>query len=101
MVALLTLVFEHFGISLQKKVGVQMVDEIGNNTLMGCGFKLVKGAHVASEQGSRTPFPPVPGSSSSEPSVDALLLDQSRLKTGLRMSSLRLRRGEGSECQAP
>ena len=35
---LLTLVFEHFGISLQKKVGVQMVDEIGNNTLMGCGF---------------------------------------------------------------
>ena len=46
---LLTLVFEHFGISLQKKVRVQMVDEIGNNTLMGCGFKLVKGAHVASE----------------------------------------------------
>ena len=80
---LLTLVFEHFGISLQKKVGVQMVDEIGNNTLMGCGFKLVKGAHVASEQGSRTPFPPVPGSSSSEPSVDALLLDQSRLKIEL------------------
>ena len=46
---LLTLVFEHFGISLQKKVGVQMIDEIGNNTLMGCGFKLVKGAHVGSE----------------------------------------------------
>ena len=46
---LLTLVFEHFGMSLQKKVGVQMVDEIGNSTLMGCGFKLVKGAHVASE----------------------------------------------------
>ena len=35
---LLTLVFEHFRISLQKKVGVQMVDEIRNSTLMGCGF---------------------------------------------------------------
>ena len=80
---LLTLVFENFVISLQKKVGVQMVDEIGNNTLMGCGFKLITGAHVASEQGSRTPFPPVPGSSSSKPSVDALLLDQSRLTTEL------------------
>ena len=47
------------------------------------GFKLIKGAHTASAQGLRTPFPPVPGSSFSEPSVDALLLDQSRLKTEL------------------
>jgi len=40
---LLTLVFEHFGIFLQKKVGVQIIDEIGSSTLMGCGFKLVRG----------------------------------------------------------
>ena len=40
---LLTLVFAHFGSSLQKKVGVQMIDEIGSSTLMGCGFKLVRG----------------------------------------------------------
>ena len=38
---LLTLVFEHFGISLQKKV--QIIDEIGSSTLMRCGFKLVRG----------------------------------------------------------
>ena len=80
---LLTFVFEHFGISLQIKVGVQMIDEIGSSTLMGCGFKLVKGDHAASERGPRTPFPPVPGSSSSEPSIDNLLLDQTRLKTEL------------------
>jgi len=40
---LLTLVFEHFGISLQKKMGVQIIDEIGSSILMGCGFKLVRG----------------------------------------------------------
>ena len=80
---LLTLVFEHFGISLQKKVGVQMIDEIGSSTLMGYGFKLIRGDQAASKQGPRTTFPPVSGSSSSEPSVDALLLDQNRLKTEL------------------
>ena len=47
------------------------------------GFKLIKGAHTTSVQGLQTPFPPVPGSSFSEPSVYALLLDQSRLKTEL------------------
>ena len=47
------------------------------------GFKLIKGAHTASAQGLRTPFSPVPGSSSSEPSVDALLLDQTRLQIEL------------------
>ena len=60
-----------------------MIDEIGSSTLMGCTFKLVKGDHAASEQGSRTPFPPVSDSSSSEPFVDHLLLDQTRLKTAL------------------
>jgi len=60
---LLTRVFKHFVVDLKKKVGVQMIDEIGSSTLMGCGFTLVKGP--ASEQGTRTPFPLVPGSSSS------------------------------------
>jgi len=48
---------------------------------MGCGFALVEGR--VSEQGVRTLFPPVPGSSSSGPSIEALLQDQSRLKTEL------------------
>ena len=37
---LLTRVFEHFGMGLQKKVGVQIIDIIGSNTLMRCGFEL-------------------------------------------------------------
>jgi len=75
---LLTLVFEHFGVVFQKNMGVQMVDEIGSSTLMGCDFTLIKGEQIASEQGLRTTFPPIPDSSSSEPYVDALLQDQSQ-----------------------
>jgi len=70
-----SLVFEHFGVVLQKKIGVQMVDETGGSTLMGCDFTLAKGEHTATDQGPRTLFPPVPGTSSSEPYVDALLQD--------------------------
>ena len=51
---LLTRVFEHFGVALKKKIGVQMIDEIGSSTLMGCGFTLVEG--TASEQGTKHPF---------------------------------------------
>jgi len=43
------LVFEHFGVVLQKKVGVQMVHEIGSSTLMEYDFTLVKGEQTASE----------------------------------------------------
>ena len=50
---------------------------------MGCDFTLVKGEQTASEQGPRTPFASVPDTFSSGPSVDALLQDQSRLKTEL------------------
>jgi len=78
---LLTCVFEHFGVDLKKKVGVQMIDKIGSSTLMGCGFTLVE--EPTSEQGTRTPFSLVPGSSSGGPFFDALLQDQSRLKTEL------------------
>jgi len=41
---LLALVFEHFGVELQNKVGTQVIDETGSNTLMECGFDLVQGA---------------------------------------------------------
>jgi len=46
---LLTSVFEHFGIPLQKKVGLQATDEIGSATLVGCGFKVTKGGAAVSE----------------------------------------------------
>ena len=49
---------------------------------MECDFTLAKGEQTATEQRPRTPFPPVPGTSS-EPSIDALLQDQSWLKIEL------------------
>jgi len=38
---LLTRVFEHFGVELQKRVEAQLIDEVDSSTLMGCGFDLV------------------------------------------------------------
>ena len=38
---LLTQVFEHFGVKLQKRVEAQVIDEVASSTLMGCGFELV------------------------------------------------------------
>ena len=70
---LLTAVFEHFGVSLQKKVVVQMADEIGSSTLISCGFKIANGETAASEQGPRTPCTPIPGPSSGSNSLDTLL----------------------------
>ena len=46
---LLTSVFEHLGIPLQKKVGLQVIDEISSGTLIGCGFKVTKGGSATSE----------------------------------------------------
>jgi len=37
-----TRVFEHFGVELKKKVDAQVIDEIGRNIIMGCGFALIK-----------------------------------------------------------
>jgi len=48
---LLSPVFEYFGVELQKKVGAQVIDEIGTSTLMGCGFDLVQDEVAGSEQG--------------------------------------------------
>jgi len=55
---LLTFVFEHLGIPLQKQVGLQVNDEIGRSTLVGCGLKVTKGGSVASEQGSQNTLCP-------------------------------------------
>ena len=60
-----------------------MVDEIGSSTLMDCDFTLAKAEQTASKQGPRTAFAPVPGTSLSGASIDALLQDQSRLNTEL------------------
>ena len=46
---LLTTVFKKLGIPLQKRIGFQVNDEIGNNTLIRCGFKVTKGGNATSE----------------------------------------------------
>ena len=48
---------------LLKKVGMQVTDEIGGSTLLGCGFNVTKDGTVGSEQEPQTPFCPVPGPS--------------------------------------
>ena len=80
---LLTLVFEHFGVELQTRVEAQVIDEVGSSTLMGCGFDLVQEEDPSGEQGLQTPAPPVPSSSSSQPSVEALQQEQQRLQAEL------------------
>ena len=63
-------------------MGLQVTDEIGSNTLLGCGFIVTKGGVPVSEQGPQTPLTAVPGASytSSGPSIDTLLQDETRLK---------------------
>jgi len=80
---LLTQVFEHFGVELQKGVEAQVIDNISSSTLMGCGFDLVQDKDSGSEQGMQTPTPPVPNSSSSSLSVEALQQEQLRLQAKL------------------
>jgi len=48
---------------------------------MGCGYTLVEG--LATEQGVRTPFTPISGSSSARPSVETVLHDQVKMKSEL------------------
>jgi len=52
---LLTKVFEHFGVELRKKVGAQVIDEVGSSTIMGCGFALLKPGDRRTDQGAQTP----------------------------------------------
>jgi len=72
---LLASVFEKLGIPLQKKIGFQVSDEIGNSTLIGCGFKVTKGCSATPEQGLQTPLGPVPSeaSTSNTSTIDTLL----------------------------
>jgi len=74
---LLTSVFEELRIPLQKTLGFQASDKIRSSTLVGCGFKVTKGSSAISEQGSQTPFGPIPGSAatSSMPTFDTLVHD--------------------------
>jgi len=61
----------------------KVTDEIGSNTLMGCGFRVAKGELATSEQGLRTSFPAVSGSSAGSSSFDVVLHNQSQLKAEL------------------
>ena len=61
----------------------KVTNEIGSNTPMVCGFKVVKGKPVTSGQGPRTPFPPIPGLSVGSSSLDVVLHNQSQLKAEL------------------
>ena len=74
---LLTSVFEKVGIPLQKRISVQVSDEIGNNTLFGCVFKVTKGGSSTSEQGLQTSLGPVLSEAStfSTLTIDTLLQD--------------------------
>ena len=72
---LLTKVFEHFGIVLTRRVEAQVIDAIGIDTLLGCGYEVGEGS--VSKQGRRPPRPPVSGQ------VEAVLEDNARLKDEL------------------
>ena len=59
-----------------------MSDEIGNSTLIGCGFTVTKGGSATSEQELQTPLGPIPSeaSTSSALTIDTLLQEQITLK---------------------
>jgi len=68
---LLTWVFEHFGVELEKKVDAQVIDEVDNSTIMGYGFDLIRPGDPSDEQGVQTPIPPIPHPSPSQPAASA------------------------------
>jgi len=80
---LLTQVFEYFRVKLQKRIKVQVIDEIGSSTLMGCGFQLVQGTVHEAEQGAQTPAPPVSRGTANRPSMEGLQQEQQRLQSEL------------------
>jgi len=53
-------VFEHFGVELRKRVDAQVIDEVGSNTIMGCGFVLIKAGDHRTDQGAQAPSVPAP-----------------------------------------
>jgi len=72
---LLTRVFEQFG-----KVDAQVIDEIGNSTIMGHGFALIKAGDHSEDQGVQTPSVPVPRPTSSQPAASPSPLTQQLLQ---------------------
>ena len=66
--------FEQLGIELQKKVVAQSSDEIGLDTLMGCGYEVRAGS--ASKPVRKIPRPLAPA----QPTVEAVLEENYRLK---------------------
>jgi len=66
---LLTKVFEHFGVELKKKVDAQVIDEISNSIIMGCGFAFIKAGDHSEDQGVQTLSVPVPRPITSQPAA--------------------------------
>jgi len=77
---LLTRVFEHFGVELQKKVDAQVIDEVASSTIMGCGFDLIREDDPSAKQGGQTPTSPIPHPSSSQPTASAPPQEQQHLQ---------------------
>jgi len=76
---LLTRVFEHFVVELKKKVDAQVIDEIGGNTIMGCGFTLIKAGDRSEDQGVQTPSVPVSRPTPSQPAASTSPSEQQLL----------------------
>jgi len=77
---LLTRVFMHFGVELKKKVDAQVIDEIGSNTIMGCGFALIKASDRSEDQGVPTPSVPVSRPTPSQPAASTSTSSQQQLQ---------------------
>jgi len=48
------------GVELRRKVDAQAIDEVGNSTIMGCGYTLLKPGDWRTDQGTSTPSVVVP-----------------------------------------
>jgi len=77
---LLTRVFEHFGVELQKKVDAQVINEVGSSTIMGCGFDLIRAGVPNDEQRVQIATLPVPRPSPSQPATSAPPQEQQHLQ---------------------
>ena len=93
---LLTRMFEHFRVELQRKVDAQVIDEVGSSIIMGCGFDLIHEGDLSSEQQVQTPTSPVPRSSSSQPPVAVLQQEQQRLQDEITAMKVFFRRRRNS-----
>jgi len=67
--------FSEFEIPLRQTISLQISNEIGYSTLVGCGLTVTQGSSTTLELGPQTPFDPVSGSAStsSTPTLDTLV----------------------------